>query len=243
MKELLTAVFGTIVAALLIHEAQAWFPHICKGLISLAVKRLPKRQRDRYFEEWHGHIAQVPGNVMKIWDALGFVFGADKMFPRWHRSIAHRKALAQRLVANRATIRMLDIALAGFMLVFLAPLLAIVGFVNSFSGPVFWRTYAKAPNGAVVPVLRFRTFRLDNAGDRVMSPFGRLIRRTLINELPQLVSVFVGHMSFITVEKHGLVTEHLSLLKGTRCQGPVRTMFAYILTIWRTSWLVLINRI
>jgi hypothetical protein len=41
--------------------------------VDLAVRFLPQDQRERFREEWLGHVSEIPGDVGKLVVALGFV--------------------------------------------------------------------------------------------------------------------------------------------------------------------------
>src|SRR5690606_28670967 len=69
----MTAALVALLLGLAAYEAKAWFPRILDALISVAVRRLPKRERDRFREEWRAHINDTPGAVLRIWQAVGFI--------------------------------------------------------------------------------------------------------------------------------------------------------------------------
>jgi hypothetical protein len=76
--------FGLFIVSVLIaalsrtvaEEIEAWSPSIIRGLISLAVGRLPESQRERFCEEWHSHVNEVPGKIGKLFVAAGFLVAA-----------------------------------------------------------------------------------------------------------------------------------------------------------------------
>jgi len=59
-----------------VEEIEAWSPFIIRSLIKLAVAWLPENQRERFGEEWHSHVNEVPGNVGKFLSAVGFLLAA-----------------------------------------------------------------------------------------------------------------------------------------------------------------------
>ncbi len=79
--------FGLFIVSVLIaalsrtvaEEIEAWNPLVIRGLIKLAVGRLPEGQRERFDEEWQSHVSEVPGKVGKLLVAAGFLFASHKM--------------------------------------------------------------------------------------------------------------------------------------------------------------------
>ena len=116
----------------------------------------------------------------------------------------NRKAL--RTPAWRAK-RIFDIAVAGTALVLTSPLmLALAGMVKlSSRGPVFFRQSRVGQRGDVVDVLKFRSMRTNDDSDVQWSVreddrvtwIGRIMRRTSLDELPQLINVLKGDMSLV----------------------------------------------
>jgi len=104
--------------------------------------------------------------------------------------------------------RLMDVVFSALAIVLLAPVfaLAIVGTKLTSPGPVFFRQVRGGRNGREFGVSKFRTMRSDRRPDPAelvplshpdITPFGRLLRRTKVDEMPQLFSVLVGDMSLI----------------------------------------------
>lgn len=102
-------------------------------------------------------------------------------------------------------IRLVDFTLALFGLVFLAPILVVlacVGFIDT--GSPFFRQVRVGRNKRAFTVVKFRTMKLDTASvashlacSSSVTPFGHLLRRTKLDELPQLWNVIKGEMSLV----------------------------------------------
>jgi exopolysaccharide biosynthesis polyprenyl glycosylphosphotransferase len=103
--------------------------------------------------------------------------------------------------------RVLDVVIAGTCLGVSAPILGLVALAVKFSspGPILFRQRRVGQNGREFDVLKFRTLR-DNdqsdtqwsvIGDTRFTPIGRFLRRTSLDELPQLWSVVRGDMSLV----------------------------------------------
>lgn len=105
--------------------------------------------------------------------------------------------------------RILDVAFAGLALLLLSPLLLPVAIVLRLTGEqeVFFRQSRVGRHGRPFGLLKFATM-LKNSpqmatgtvtvkDDPRVLPFGRLLRKTKINELPQLLNILSGDMSII----------------------------------------------
>lgn len=105
--------------------------------------------------------------------------------------------------------RLFDIVLAGIALLILSPLLVPVMIVLRLTGEgeVFYRQERVGRHGALFQVLKFATMLKDspNLGtgtvtlkdDPRVLPLGRFLRKSKVNELPQLFNILNGSMSII----------------------------------------------
>ena len=110
--------------------------------------------------------------------------------------------------------RAVDFTLALAGLVALLPLLLIVAFLIKATspGPVFFRQQREGLNGRLFGVYKFRSMRTDLGDlsgvkqtigdDPRVTPLGRFLRKTSIDELPQLINVLVGDMSLVGPRPH-----------------------------------------
>lgn len=109
----------------------------------------------------------------------------------------------------------MDVIVAGGALLFFAPLLAIVALLIKLEspGPVFFRQSRGGLNGRAFTIFKFRSMRCQENGPKVVQAkrdddritiVGRLIRKTSIDELPQLLNVLMGDMSIVGPRPHAL---------------------------------------
>ena len=111
--------------------------------------------------------------------------------------------------------RTLDVVLSLLALLALAPLLMLVAFAISLDspGPVLFRQTRTGLNGRVFRIYKFRTMHVLEDGpeirqacraDRRVTCLGRLLRRTHLDELPQLLNVLRGEMALVGPRPHAL---------------------------------------
>lgn len=105
--------------------------------------------------------------------------------------------------------RALDVVTSALLLLLLSPVMAAVALaVRLEGGPgVIFRQQRVGRNGQLFDVLKFRSMRPVDPGeaevrwsiadDRRVGPVGRFIRRTSLDELPQLVNVLRGDMTIV----------------------------------------------
>ena len=125
-------------------------------------------------------------------------------------------ALAQKKIRgayNRFFKRGIDIVVSFFCLVLLSwlYLILIVAIKVDSRGPVFFRQkrVGRKKNGEIAyfSILKFRTMRTDTPHDmpthmlsdpdRYITRVGKFLRKTSLDELPQIINIFVGQMSVI----------------------------------------------
>jgi len=104
--------------------------------------------------------------------------------------------------------RCMDLFISITCLIITSPImLLIVIFMKCFDkGPVFYHQTRLTLNGKKFEIYKFRsmrvdaekdTIRLQSQGDDRITPLGRILRRTHLDELPQLFNIIKGDMSFV----------------------------------------------
>ncbi len=112
-------------------------------------------------------------------------------------------------VLKKTEKRLLDILLASLLLALALPLMCVtaIAILAESGGPIFYRQSRVGLLGKIFEVYKFRSMRVDAEGDGQavwaqkndsrITRTGRFLRRTRIDELPQLLNVLRGEMSFV----------------------------------------------
>ena len=104
--------------------------------------------------------------------------------------------------------RIFDLLAALGLMLILAPLFifVVLGVRLTSAGPVLFRTRRVGKNSRLFTMYKFRTMRIDTPQvathllkepDQFLTPIGKLLRRTSLDELPQLINVLSGDMTLV----------------------------------------------
>jgi Undecaprenyl-phosphate glucose phosphotransferase len=139
---------------------------------------------------------------------------------------------------------LLDYVLAAAGLIALAPILAMIAIAVKLDspGPIFFRQRRYGQDNRIFRIYKFRTMTVTEDGpvvvqakrdDARVTRVGRVLRRTSLDELPQLINVLLGDMSLVGPRPHAIAhddafEEQLDLFSRRRRVRPGITGWAQI---------------
>jgi putative colanic acid biosysnthesis UDP-glucose lipid carrier transferase len=136
---------------------------------------------------------------------------------------------------NQLVKRLSDVVLASLILVLISPLLLLVavGVKLTSPGPVLFMQRRNGLDGEEIVVYKFRSMRTLDDGQVVkqatkadprITPFGALIRRTSLDELPQFINVLQGRMSIVGPRPHAVAhnEEYRQIIKAYMVRHKVK---------------------
>jgi putative colanic acid biosynthesis UDP-glucose lipid carrier transferase len=142
--------------------------------------------------------------------------GGDRVLVASNPSTEQRGYVAATLpVVRNSYKRAMDILVAGGVLLFFAPLFLLTALLIKLEspGPALFRQSRGGLNGRAFTIYKFRSMRCQENGQKVVQAkrdddritfIGRIIRKTSIDELPQILNVLKGDMSIVGPRPHAL---------------------------------------
>ena len=138
--------------------------------------------------------------ILKNWDSLPEYMRTDEV-KKYYDILCKRKG-------SLAVKRVFDIVVSFIMLILLSPVFIVVAIMikTDSKGPVFYRQVRVTQYGKKFKIFKFRTMvnNADKIGAHVTSnndsritKVGAKIRDCRLDEIPQLINVFLGDMSFV----------------------------------------------
>ncbi len=109
-----------------------------------------------------------------------------------------------------------DKILSGIILMLISPLLLVIaiGIKITSKGPIFYKQQRDGFDGQVIRVYKFRSMYVHHENkthieqatkhDARITPFGRFLRKTSLDELPQFINVLQGRMSIVGPRPHAI---------------------------------------
>ncbi len=140
-----------------------------------------------------------------FFERVGGKIAVETMLPSWLIFSDGFKTSALKSTLKRAA----DVVLSTALLIVTAPLMLLVaGLVKLDSkGPILYKQERLGRNGQAFKLMKFRSMRADAEADSGpiwaaknddrVTRLGRIIRKLRIDELPQLINVLKGEMSFV----------------------------------------------
>ena len=123
--------------------------------------------------------------------------------------------------------RLTDLVLACLILMPVAPFMLVIGLLVRLTspGPAIFKQRRYGLDGQEIMVYKFRTMTVTEDGgsirqatrdDQRITPLGRMLRRTSLDELPQLLNVLQGRMSLVGPRPHAVAhnEQYRKLIKG-----------------------------
>jgi putative colanic acid biosynthesis UDP-glucose lipid carrier transferase len=123
--------------------------------------------------------------------------------------------------------RLTDISFSVLILMLLLPLLVLIAIAVKMSspGPIIFKQRRYGLDGREIAVYKFRTMRVTEDGAQIrqasktdsrITPVGAVLRRSSMDELPQLINVLQGRMSLVGPRPHAVAhnEEYRKLIKG-----------------------------
>ncbi|WP_299597870.1 undecaprenyl-phosphate glucose phosphotransferase [uncultured Microbulbifer sp.] len=131
--------------------------------------------------------------------------------------------------------RLEDLALASVILTLISPVFLVVAAAVKFSspGPVIFKQRRYGLDGRTIYVWKFRSMTVMDDGEKVeqakegdqrITPLGRILRRTSLDELPQFFNVLQGTMSIVGPRPHAVAhnEEYRSQVNGYMLRHKVK---------------------
>jgi Undecaprenyl-phosphate glucose phosphotransferase len=129
----------------------------------------------------------------------------------------------------------MDYALGAIALAIFAPAMAVIAIAIKLNspGPVFFVQRRHGLNHRIIRILKFRTMTVAEdgpvimqavRGDKRITRVGRFLRRTSLDELPQLINVLLGELSLVGPRPHALAhnESYAKLLTGYPSRHKVK---------------------
>ncbi|MET0404315.1 MAG: sugar transferase [Cystobacter sp.] len=146
----------------------------------------------------------------RVYEAAGFCERVLRRIPVTHLRTSDFAFADEMTVsgARRAAKRVFDIFVASTLLLCAAPFLVLVMIAIKLDskGPLFYRQERTGLNGKPYGLWKFRSMRTDaekdgavwaRTNDDRVTRVGRFIRKTRIDEIPQVLNILTGDMSFV----------------------------------------------
>jgi Undecaprenyl-phosphate glucose phosphotransferase len=197
-----------------VRQLPALYEQLCRGYVDEVVIAIPPYASRRILE-LSGRFQPFPVSL-RVLAPEGYE-NFQVLDSRRYGNIGTFRVMDKPLDEVAALIkRVEDVVIAAFCLVFLLPVMLVIALAIKLDsrGPVLFRQKRLGANNLPFDLLKFRSmfveqtdplgYQLTRAGDTRITRVGRLLRRTSMDELPQLINVLRGEMSLVGPRPHAL---------------------------------------
>jgi lipopolysaccharide/colanic/teichoic acid biosynthesis glycosyltransferase len=205
-------------------ELTGFFRLLARWIVKRSIKRwIPAKSQVRLRNEWLSHIEgmDTQPQILQLYQAITIAINAA---PRMGAELKGYSYTGLMRIENVVMLRLLDLSLAIMMLIIAVPLIALatLWIVVVSPGNPFYAQKREGKGGKPIRVWKLRTtyshaevllakHLRENAeahkeweksyklkrDSRILPRIGSLLRRTSLDELPQLFNILKGEMSFI----------------------------------------------
>lgn len=187
-----------------------------------------KGLRSRAISEFMSEINGLPIQIKMCVDPLAYnmplygvsQIGHNQMIDMRRKKVGHWGHLCKAIE---------DYVLGSLMLLLALPLFAVIAIAIKMEspGPVFFRQRRHGLNNRIISIYKFRTMTVMEDGDVVrqatqndtrVTRVGAILRKTSLDELPQILNVLRGEMSLVGPRPHALAhnEQYGALLKSAK---------------------------
>jgi Undecaprenyl-phosphate glucose phosphotransferase len=131
--------------------------------------------------------------------------------------------------------RVSDIVLSSIILILISPIMLLIALSVKLSspGPILFKQKRYGIDGSEITVYKFRSMRVHDSGSYIkqatksddrITPIGKILRKTSLDELPQFINVLQGCMSVVGPRPHAVShnEEYRTLIKGYMVRHKVK---------------------
>ncbi|HLI11945.1 MAG TPA: TIGR03013 family XrtA/PEP-CTERM system glycosyltransferase [Alphaproteobacteria bacterium] len=145
-------------------------------------------------------------DYQSFWEREARKVYLDRLYPGW---LVYSDGFQLSTVINGVLKRLLDVVVSLLFLLFILPIFvtSMIAIRLDSRGPIFYSQERVGRNGKVFTLYKFRTMTVDaegdgtprwaSQGDQRITRVGSFLRKTRIDEIPQVINVLKGEMSFV----------------------------------------------
>ena len=166
-----------------------------------------------------------PITLISLIVGIGMAIGAYGKLKKERKKAEETEGHSPYGVYEATIKRPLDIALAGMAFIAFSPLMAVTAFLVKIKlgSPILFKQKRPGLNGRIFTIFKFRTMndKRNSKGELLpdeerLTPFGKMLRSTSLDELPELYNILSGDMSI--VGPRPLLVEYLPRYNETQAR-------------------------